>query len=209
MCTAAGVDATPWAAEPVLEIIAHVEAILQERDQAAAASFAIMANRAIIDVELEAASRVEPYPGVAEMLQRLMDAGYRVGIVTRNSREAVDRMLSRWSVPCEVLLTRDDVLRVKPDPGHLEAALAAMGIQDRAVMMCGDHPMDVAAGRAIGAVTVAVRSSEIGDADLEDAHPDLLLERITDLMSHLDGPYVAQYEPRAEHSRSEDVGRRG
>lgn len=187
VCTEAGVDASRWASQPALEIIAQAVAELEQDDADQARNLAINADRAIIQIELEAAARVQPYPGVQRMLQALIDEGYRIGIVTRNCRAAVVRVLDRWPLPYQVLLTRDDVRHVKPDPRHLSAALEAMDAGDARVLMVGDHPMDIAAGRSIGAITALVRTVHISEESIGQAAPDLVLDQIVDLMEHLDG----------------------
>jgi phosphoglycolate phosphatase len=192
VCLEAGVDATEWASLPVLEILAHVNARLRGHDPRMAEQLAITADRAIIAVEMQAAEQVRAYPGVIEALQHWKDSGYAVGIVTRNSRRAVDRVLSRWPLPHHVLLTRDDVPHVKPDARHLRAALEALGTPGRPAIMCGDHPMDVAAGQAIGAFTVAVRTDSVSAEALLASGPDLIVDRVIDLRDYLDGPGVAR-----------------
>ena len=186
-CTEAGVDASRWASEPALEIIAQAVAELEQVDADRARNLAINADRAIIEIELEAAARVQPYLGVQRMLQALVDRGYRIGIVTRNCRAAVNRVLERWPMPYQVLLTRDDVGHVKPDPRHLSAALEALDASGARVLMVGDHPMDIAAGRSIGAITALVRTVHVSEERIRQAAPDLVLDQIVDLMEHLDG----------------------
>jgi phosphoglycolate phosphatase len=179
---ACGVDPTPLQALPALEAIARVEALL---DVGARADFVACCHSAILDIELEAAARVAPYAGVPEMLDALAARGLRVGIVTRNCRRAVESILARVPLTRDVLLTRDDVPHVKPDPRHLLAALQAMGMPATGVVMCGDHPMDVQAGQAIGAVTVGVLQDGLGPGYFAGVAPDLVLQRVTDLLDHL------------------------
>lgn len=180
-----GIDASPWSAWPTLEIIQRVVGALQERASDDAADFASLANQTIIAVEMDAAARAAPFAGVPEMLCALDAQGYAVGIVTRNCRAAVRRTLARRALLSRVLLTRDDVVHVKPDPRHLSAALDAMGMTGQRALMCGDHPMDIAAGRAIGAVTVGIARHSEAHAAMAQARPDLLLERVTDLPGYL------------------------
>jgi phosphoglycolate phosphatase len=182
-----GVDATPWSAWPTLEIVAHTVRALGGNGAGDAARFASCANQAIIAVEMDAAADAAPAPGVPEMLRALDAQGYAVGIVTRNCRAAVERALARVPLMCRVLLTRDDVAHVKPDPRHLTDALEAMAMSGQRALMCGDHPMDIAAGRGIGAVTVGVLRPGMARAAMAEARPDLLLERVTELPQHL-GP---------------------
>jgi len=204
-CEQAGVQIAAWRHLPALEILDRATDDLRGRDAGAAEDLAITADRVIMDIELEAATRTRPYPGVSDMLRELLDAGYKIGVVTRNCRSAVEIVLGRWPLPLQVVLTRDDVARVKPDPGHLIAALESLDAVYGRVLVCGDHPMDVAAGKAIGAVTAAVCSPAIGRERLLEAHPDLILDRITDLARYLDGALVANQPGNG----SQDDRRRG
>ena len=149
------VDPAPYADMYALEMIARVEGALRLRGSAAG-RFVSQAQRAILDVELEAATRAEPYPGVPAFLSELAKRGLGVGIVTRNCRAAVEMILGRTPLRYNVLLTRDDVPYVKPDPRHLQAALDHLGVSGPQAVMCGDHPMDVLAGQRVGARTVGV-----------------------------------------------------
>jgi phosphoglycolate phosphatase len=190
VCSEAGLDTEAWTDLPALELIDNAVAELRSTDADRAANLAITAARAIMDVEIEAATRVRPYPGVQSFLQALGQAGHKVGIVTRNCRRAADIVLQRFPLSFDILLTRDEALYVKPNPRHLLQALQAMGASAAAVLMCGDHPMDITAGKAIGAYTAAVRTDTIDLERLLQAGPDIVLERVTDLAVHLDSRLV-------------------
>ena len=88
------------------------------------------------------------HPGAAELLQELQERGIKVGIVTRNCRAAVEHILGSNPLTYDVLLTRDDVDAVKPDPAHLLTALRMMGVEPQHVLMVGDAPGDMKAAKA-------------------------------------------------------------
>ena len=174
----------------VLELISHVEAELAQSDGSRGRAFAAEAQRAVTDIELEAAEGAFAFPGVPEMLRQLRERGFGVSIVTRNCRAAVERILARNPLPYDMLLTRDDVAHVKPDPRHLLAAAQELGVSGPQTVMCGDHPMDVVVGRRIGALTVGVLPpGAVGDYFAE-VRPDLVIPRVTDLLSQC--PSVCQ-----------------
>ena len=180
-----GVDTSDWAEWPVLEIMARIEKELARKGAEAVRGFAQSANRAIMKLEIEAACSVRPYRGVPEMLDELANSGYAVGIVTRNCRAAVGQILVRHPLRHDVLLTRDDVRHVKPDPRHLQEALEQMGMHGRSALMCGDHPMDVMAGQNIGAITAGVLRPGVTPGYWSEVRPDLILEYVTDLPRYL------------------------
>ena len=179
-----GFDPAPLAAGYVLETVALVRARL-EADAGRAAEFEQQAQQAILEVELEAAERTEPYPRVPAMLHTLAARGYRVSIVTRNARQVVERILARAPLEHALLLTRDDVPHVKPDPRHLLAALNALGVAPVQGLMCGDHPMDVLAGQRAGMRTVGVLTLGLDATHFSQAQPDLILPEVADLPAYL------------------------
>jgi phosphoglycolate phosphatase len=92
------------------------------------------------------------FPGVAEGLRMLHDAGYRMSVVTNKPRYFTERLLERLGV--RALLTGvvagDDGVRRKPHGDMLVAACVAMGSDPAASLMIGDSENDVAAARNAG-----------------------------------------------------------
>ena len=180
-----GVTTEPLVAMPVLELIDRATDELMPMDGHRAQALREEARRAVLDIELAAAEGARAFPGVPEMLRHLRGHGFRVGIVTRNCRAAVERVLGRHPMDHDALLTRDDVEHVKPDPRHLLAALEVLCVPAEEAVMCGDHPMDVLAGRRVGARTVGVLPPGWTSERFAQATPDLILARVTDLLSYL------------------------
>ena len=180
-----GVDTRSFRFMPVLEIIGQVSLSLHETKPGRDSTFVKEAQAAILRIELEAADNVRAYPGVPEMLDDLATRGYKVGIVTRNCRAAVERVMRRIPMYHDVLLTRDDVSYVKPDSRHLSAALGLLGVSGASSVMCGDHPMDIMAGQGVGARTVGVLRPGIEPTYFDTVHPDVVLSQVTDLLQEI------------------------
>ncbi|MFP3895805.1 MAG: HAD family hydrolase [Anaerolineales bacterium] len=169
----------------ILEIVERAEARLRP-DHGMRREFLKQVHTAILDVELGAAERAEVYLGVPEMLEELADRGRGVAIVTRNSRAAVMRILERQALHYDVLLTRDDVAHVKPDPRHLLEALEHFSETKRCAAMCGDHPMDVLAGKRIGALTVGVLTPDTTEERFAEVKPDLVVSHPPEILEYID-----------------------
>jgi phosphoglycolate phosphatase len=97
----------------------------------------------------------------------------------------VDRILAENPLVYDALLTRDEVTAVKPDPGHLLAALRLLGVEPRRTLMVGDHPMDVQVGRAVGTRTAAVLTGAGSPERFSEVKPDLILAQVGDLSDYL------------------------
>lgn len=192
-----GVDAEPLAALDILGIVEAAQEGLkavgrtEEGRRLRREAFALLEA-----IEVSHCANPVEIPGAAELLARLRAQGVRVGIVTRNCRAVSERLLAAGNLVCDALVTRDDVPRTKPDPGHLLAALQELGVGRRGAgagdptsdprrpapwLMVGDHWMDIQAGKAAGMRTVGLRRGRAA-AFFAPAPPDLLVNELVELL---------------------------
>ena len=142
-----------------------------------------LANLAAL--EYEAAAHTVLLPGIRQALSALHTAGFRAGIITRNSSAAVGRIIGAIPLPISHLLCREAVPRPKPHPDHAQRMLRLLGGGSSQALMVGDHPMDIEAGRAAGMHTAAVTTGQSDEATLRAAQPDLLFSNVVDLVHAL------------------------
>ncbi len=183
--TAHGVPLGPLEGLYVLEMVERARRELAAGDGDRAEALAREARVAIEEVELLGAEEAEALPGAAELLSELRGRGVGIGIVTRNCRVAVERVLARQPLAHDVLLTRDDVRHVKPDPSHLLTALEMLGVDGAQAAMCGDHPMDITAGHRVGALTVGVLADGADEEFFAEVRPELLVRGVGELRGYL------------------------
>ena len=74
------------------------------------------------------------------------------------------------------MLTAQDTSKPKPSPEALMKALDAMGAQICDCLVVGDSVIDIKAGKAAGAKTIAVLSGLYSKQELAKLNPDLILE---------------------------------
>jgi phosphoglycolate phosphatase len=95
--------------------------------------------------------------GADALFSHLRASEVKIGVVTRNCRSVSEALMHKFALHADVLLTRDDVAKTKPDPQHLLEALRILGTPPSKSAMLGDHWLDVQAGKDAGcAVTVGV-----------------------------------------------------
>lgn len=167
----------------LLEMIVTGTAALADARQAAAFRRAALAS--LCALEYEAAAFTELLPGVVAALTALHAGGYRLGIITRNSAAAVARIIGTTVLPVEGILCREAVTRPKPHPEHAESMLRLLASTPDHALMVGDHPMDVATGKAAGMFTAAVLTGQTDAATLRAACPDVLLPSVVELAERL------------------------
>lgn len=133
-------------------------------------------------LEVEGCRNPVEIPGAHRVLGELARRGIRTGIVTRNCRKVAEDLLETFGLDAGVLLTRDDVPRVKPDPDHLGRALDKLGVEPDRSIMVGDHWMDIRAGVEAGCrLTVGVLYGRTSDF-YAPAPPTYLAASISDIL---------------------------
>jgi phosphoglycolate phosphatase len=156
---------------PALE---WIEALALGMDASQGALFRQEAHAMIADMEREAAARTSLFDFVRPMLSRLRRRGVKPAVITRNSRSAVEAVFPDSPEFLSVVLTREDVAAVKPDPAHLLTALQRLGVGPGEAVMVGDHPLDVLTARRAGTLAGAVVSGDTTAEALREAGPDFL-----------------------------------
>ena len=123
------------------------------------------------------------YPGVAELLRDLTDAGGRTGVVTSKRRQTA--LLAMRGVGIEglapLLGTLEDTERHKPLPDPLLHGAAKLGVEPADCVYVGDAAVDVAAARAAGMAAIGVSWGAVAREVLEAAGPDAVVDSVEEL----------------------------
>lgn len=97
------------------------------------------------------------FPGVAEGLRTLQEAGFRQGVVTAKLHPLAQRGLEitgAWDA-LECLVGADDCPVSKPEPDPIVLAADMLGLVPEECIYLGDSPFDMEAGLAAGCTTIA------------------------------------------------------
>ena len=138
----------------------RIERFLADRGHPDPTGFARVLHRAKTRhfVEWVRSGPVRSRPGVDELLAGLRSAGVPVGVVTTGRRAWVLPLLDRLFGPGTfgVVVTGDDVERLKPAPEAYLLALRRTGRDPATVLAVEDSPPGLAAARAAGLACVVV-----------------------------------------------------
>jgi phosphoglycolate phosphatase len=98
------------------------------------------------------------YPGVAEGLAALRDAGVKLACVTNKPHRFAVELLQQYGLAqyFGVVLGGDSTPQKKPDPLPMLTACAQLGVAPQAAVAIGDSENDAIAGRAAGMATLTV-----------------------------------------------------
>jgi phosphoglycolate phosphatase-like HAD superfamily hydrolase len=136
--------------------------------------------------DADALTRWSPRSGARVLLQRLAARRVESAMISNVGRAALGAALvrfglQRWLWP---VLSRDDVIHLKPNPEGVSAVLVAMKTPAEEALFVGDSLADVRAARAIGMRVAIIRGGEADETAFAAEPPDWMvwrLEEIADL----------------------------
>jgi phosphoglycolate phosphatase len=120
-------------------------------------------------------------PGALAALDGL--AAYALGVCTNKPRRTSLAVLQGLKLEARFrgLVAGDDLPQRKPDPAMVHETARRLGVATSEVVMVGDGPQDVLAGRAAGAFTVGVRGGIQAYERLQAASPDTIIDTLAEL----------------------------
>ena len=146
---------------PVLEFMAEIDDPAQRLNM----------TRQLDRFELEGAAASQPNVGAEHLVDAIKTAGLPVGILTRNSRASVIQTLENFSTLCmvdiDVLITREDPVKIKPSGEGVLLAARKMGVDPAHVLLVGDFDFDMQAGNNAGALTAYLSNGRPIPTDLD------------------------------------------
>ena len=126
-------------------------------------------GRSAAEIEYELSRSADNAPLVeavplAALMAQLNGMGLKLGVMTNDSEQSARSHLGRSGVhdAFRHIIGFDSGHGAKPAPGPLLAFAAAVDISPERIVMVGDSPHDLEAGRAAGMQTVAVLTGPIG-----------------------------------------------
>lgn len=125
------------------------------------------AKEALLEAwEIEAAGRTRENAGATELVRTLHESGVPLGIITRNTRESIDRSFAElpdidpsWF---GVVVTRDLPLSPKPLPDGVHYAAERLGVDVGELLVVGDYLFDIEAGKRAGALAMYLHNDPAG-----------------------------------------------
>ena len=112
-------------------------------------------ERMLEEIEDQATAAGKLKPGVQELLQFLKAKGLKLALVTNNRRAVVERVLNRYGLNFDLVLTRE-VGVYKPSGEPLRLALQRLGLESHEAVAVGDGEFDLRAAQEAGLPVIIV-----------------------------------------------------
>jgi phosphoglycolate phosphatase len=128
------------------------------------------------------ADESRPFPGVVEALEALRAGGARLAVCTNKPTRLSNALLDALGLGrlFEAVVGPDSAPAGKPDPRHLEAAIAAAGGSSDHAVMVGDAATDAGAARAARVPLILV-SFGYTETPVHELEPDILIDHFDQL----------------------------
>ncbi|MEO2077092.1 MAG: HAD family hydrolase [Bacillus sp. (in: firmicutes)] len=133
--------------------------------------------------------------GVKEYLIEAKELGLKIGLASSSSREWVEGYLKKLNIFSyfDVIRTRDDVSKVKPDPELYVKAVEALGVDATEAFAFEDSLNGLKSARAAGIQCVVVPNSVTAHLNFTDyslkisSMSDLRLKQVLSLIKQVEG----------------------
>ena len=127
--------------------------------------------------------RSQLYPGVAEGVAYLEEAGYKLGCVTNKAAQFTEPLLKDLGVSdhFEIIISGDTLPKKKPDPMPLLHVAEHFGVKPENALMLGDSVSDVKAARAAGFQIICMSYGYNHGVDIREANPDVVIDSMVEL----------------------------
>jgi 2-haloacid dehalogenase len=133
--------------------------------EAANAALSMTAERQGVEVSdedrrsiLGGLRELPPHPEVAEALDRLRDAGYRLATLTNSTQEVAEAQIENSGLAdrFEGVLSADTAKRLKPAAAPYRMAARTLGVPEREMRLVAAHAWDVAGALRAGCAAAFV-----------------------------------------------------
>jgi phosphoglycolate phosphatase len=113
---------------------------------------------------------------------------FRLAIATNKPRDTTDVVLARLGVRSlfSAVSAGGDVPAIKPSPEPLLYVAKQLGLAPNELVMVGDGPQDVEAGRRAGCRTIGIQGGFLPQERLLAAQPDVIIGSLAELPAILD-----------------------
>jgi 2-haloacid dehalogenase len=146
-------------------LVATVTGAYSNFGQIGGAALEMVAEREGVDLADEDRQKIlggmrelPPHPEVAESLDRLHDAGFRLATLTNSTRQVTEAQMANSGLQgyFEQVLSADDVRRLKPAPEPYRMAAESLGVEPEGVRLVAAHAWDVAGALRAGCAAAFV-----------------------------------------------------
>ena len=133
--------------------------------------------------ELKSAKETKLFTGIPEALKALKDMNMKLAVCTISGTKAAEYILERFEIGhfFDAILTRDDVVAVKPHSIHLQKVLETLDVLPQEAVLVGDSTKDMACAEKLKVLAVGVTTGLSSHEDLTHSGTNYIASSVTDI----------------------------
>jgi len=116
--------------------------------------------------------------GAGQTIRRLRQAGMKIGILTRNTRDNASAVLTKHNLHYDAVVGRGDG-PVKPDSYGVEYLCELFGVECSEALLVGDYLFDILSAASAGAVSVLLLNQQQSQEFVDEA--DFVIDRLEEI----------------------------
>lgn len=127
------------------------------------------------------------FPGMAELVDRLESDGLRWGIVTNKAERFALPLMQQlgYGSRAGCIIGGDTTGQMKPHPAPLLAAAGILELPPSSCVYVGDDERDIAAGKAAGMKTIAVRFGYLNGSNPDQWGAAVVVDTPAEILQHI------------------------
>gem|GEM_PF-99986 len=125
---------------------------------------------------------VKPFPNALKTIKEIKKMKIKIGIVTTKSKTTAKEALEEIKVNYGVLITNDDVNKIKPSPEPIIKACEQLKVKPSETIMVGDHNFDMQSAKKAGAIAIAIDSGAKTEQELLKEKPNYLIHDLIEVI---------------------------
>lgn len=143
--------------------------------------------RTALSVAVDEAGEGLVLPGVPDMLRRLREEGYDIGVVTAKGTDSAVHLLDITGLDqlIDVLVTTDEVEHGKPAPDSALLGLERLGASAEGTWYVGDAASDMIMALAAGMRAMGITTGAATREELLDGGAEVVVDSAAEVHAHL------------------------
>ena len=166
-----------------------LDLLAQGKGQGSSGTAAAFVDTIYDRYDADALTRWNLYPDTLEMLGKLRNQGFKMALVSNVGKTSLLAAMEKLGLSdmIQVVISRNDVSRIKPHPEGLLAAAKALDVASGEALFIGDSRNDVSAARHAGMLAGYLRGGEDSPENMALFPADIELDKLLQLPPILAG----------------------
>lgn len=125
-----------------------------------------------------------PYPGIAELLETLQTAGFKLAVASNKYQAATEKLVAHYfpNIHFVAVFGQREGVKVKPDPVIVHDILTIACVEKAEVLYIGDSGVDMQTAINAGVSSCGVTWGFRPRTELEAFHPDSIVESAEEIL---------------------------